>query len=430
MANEWSDNQKWYCLYVIGTVESRCDYAAVNLYDAITLGITQWWGYNAARLLEKIKAEEPESFEQLSDRVKNAVNSHPSSDTGFWPNFYLYNDDAEAFKRVAQADEIHALEDELFMGDVFGDGGNLDVLASWGVDTTKVKESIFLLSAYHQRPASCANVVRNIGGNRSLDNYLSAVLNDGVLYAYSNRYNEVYSLLAEWDGTSAPPDFGQSGDPTDNPDEPDTDGQLSSQIKYIQSYNLQDLIVYGAMGTTERMICYYQGNGTWRPRRNTAGPSYPSTGGGEGGGGNLADFEKIKALTLRYENAFQYAMAPGRLDPLASGYTDCSAFVWWSANHACDNKYTWLGTSTYTQRETAQLIYRSEDGSIPQDVGQPGDIIITGGISYDQHVAYIWDDGSVWGAGWAPCPKMEYDDYHTCYIGMVLWAEVYRFLSG
>lgn len=428
MANNWSNAQQFFCEYTIGTVESRCDYAAVNLNDAITLGITQWWGYNAARLLVAIREQTPDSYAKLSQRIRDASETYSTEDANFWPNFYLTNDDGASFQTCAAEGAVHAVQDKLFLSDVFGEGNNLDRLQSVGVDGSRVKECIFLLAAYHQYPKSCFDIIRNIGGNRSLEDYLNAALNDGVLYKYSNRYNEIYQILSAWDGTSAPPDFGQSSEGL--PENPDTNVGVASSVAYVEMINNQDIVIHGAMGSGESLICYYNGNNTWTPVRNASAPDYPSTGGG--GAGAPEDFVAMKQLWEDNAEKWGYMQGPGRLDPPTYGYSDCSACIWWAANAATDNKYDWLGTSTYSQLTTTERIYSSPDGSIPLDILKPGDLFLMAYPGWDggdvQHVDWYWGDGVAWGAGSAPLPRLVTNDVTTYYKNNVNWLHVHRFL--
>lgn len=433
MATEWSSNQKKFLYYCIAGVESNWNYDACNISDAITLGITQWWGHNAARLLETVKVMAADRYEGLSDRLKGFVEDHPSSETGFWDYTFLYQSDADSWQAINDAGpEVPLAQDTLFYSDTFGTewvGGQLAILQSWGQDLDNIKGTIMLFSCFHQNQQSALNVIRSIGGNRDFNDVHAAILNDGVVGSYVNRYNQVRDWLAGWDGLSAPPDFGATN-PGNIPSNPDTDNQLASNVRYIQAYSNQDLIIYGAMDTGDKLICVYNGNNTWIPVRNSAGPSYPSTGGDANpGDGNDPEFEKMKALWIQYENQWSYSSGAGRLNPPVSGYTDCSGGVWWAANAATNNKYQWLGTSTYTMRETAAKVYSSSDGTIDTSILKPGDLIITGGIAYDQHVAWVWGDGTAWGCGWAPLPKVEKTNLATGYVGEVQWLEVYRFLN-
>ena len=66
----WTKEQQQYCEYTICTVESGCDYAAVNMSDPITLGIGQFYAYNAAALMERLRDNASASFDKLSGRLK------------------------------------------------------------------------------------------------------------------------------------------------------------------------------------------------------------------------------------------------------------------------------------------------------------------------------------------------------------------------
>ena len=314
--------------------------------------------------------------------------------------------------------ENHAVQDQFFLDWVFGGGGAFDTLAGWGMSTDNVKQTIFMLSVYHQAPASANQILANIGGSRSLDEYLNATLNTWPVSGYPNRYNRVYQLLNDWDGTSAPPDFGQSDfTPGTNPD---TNGQTKSSISRLEQVG-NDIIVYGAMGQGTRLVCHNTGNGVWLPVRNATAPVYPGTGGGGGGGGGSDEFEAMRAIWEQNEGAFNYAQAAGRLEPDVSGFTDCSACIWWAANKATNGKYNWLGTSTWTMRDTATKIC---DG-IQRDLMQPGDLIL---MTNPEHVGWYWGNGVAWGAGAAPCPKVEADPVENYYS----WGsnlEIYRFIG-
>ena len=418
----WTSAQQQYCEYVICTVESGCDYAAVNMNDPITLGIGQFYAYNAAALMERLRDEAAESYAKLSSRLQDAVSNHPSTtDATWWTGFYLYNDDADSWVASAQDAENHAVQDEFFMNWVFGAGGAFDTLANWGMTTDNVKQTIFMLSVYHQAPASANQILANIGGGRSLDDYLNATLNTWPVSGYSNRYNRVYNLLNEWDGTSNPPDFGQSDYAPGN--NPNTNGQESSSIGRIEQVG-NDLMVYGVMGTGMRLLCRNTGNGVWVPVRNATAPNYPGTGGGSSTGGGSEEFLAMKALWESVENQFQYAQAAGRLEPDVSGFTDCSACIWWAANKVTNNKYEWLGTSTYTMRTTATKVC---DG-IQRDLMKPGDLILMYTNGGGEHVGWYWGDGVAWGAGSAPCPHVEADpveNYNSWGTGLM----IYRFLE-
>ena len=80
----WTDNQKSFSEYAIAGVETDWDYAGVYLVDAITIGITQWYAYNAKRLLDRLRDEVPDSYAKVSQRIRDAVENHAESESSFW----------------------------------------------------------------------------------------------------------------------------------------------------------------------------------------------------------------------------------------------------------------------------------------------------------------------------------------------------------
>lgn len=430
MAANWTGNQKSYGEYVVASVETNLDYGGTYLVDAITIGITQWWAYHACRLLEKLRDELPDNYAKVSQRIRDAVAAHPHTDEGFWEEFYMTNDDSDSWKTAAQDKDNHTKQDELWDADAYGNGGYTDKLSRWGVNVDNVKSCIFYLSIYHQSPKSCLEIIRNIGGDRSIEDIRSAALNHYVVGKYKNRQNTVYDLLNKWDGTSAPPDFGQ-GTPGSTPQNPDTgSGQVQSSVAYVQKVN-DNLIIYGAQGTGNQLLCYYNGNGLWYPVRNASAPNYPSTGGGSGGGGTppSGEFASMQRLWTDNEKKWDYSQAAGRLNPPQSGYSDCSACIWWAANAATNNKYSWLGTSTYTMLTTATSIFKNSSGSLDVSKMQPGDLIIVEWKSGVQHVDWYWGNNEVWGAGSSPLPHRVTQSGAATYLeGRVNWVNVMRFL--
>lgn len=425
----WTDNQKSFSEYAIAGVETDWDYAGVYLVDAITIGITQWYAYNAKRLLDRLRDEVPNSYAKVSQRIRDAVENHAESESSFWESFYLTNDDAQSWKDAVQVEGNTACQDKQYMIDAFeGDNCYYAILERWGVNMNNVKPAIMWMAQYHQSPKSMLRVLRNIGGDRSLEDVRDGMLNDSIFSNYPNRINRLYDMLSEWDGESAPPDFGQSSVTVG--ENPDTSMQLASAIKYIQALNNQDLLVVGTMNTGSKLICRNNGHGMWIPIRNTNAPNAPS-GGGYVGEGDPADFPAMRQLWIDNAEKWSYSQAAGRLNPPQSGYSDCSACIWWAANAATNNKYNWLGTSTHTMLTTTKQVNDAvnADFSINADKLQPGDLIIMGGNGRSQHVDWYFGEGVVWSAGSAPLPHHRSDDVSSYLKGSSYgWVGVYRFL--
>lgn len=423
----WTENQRYFAEYAIASVESDCDYAACYMVDPITIGITQWYAYNACRLLRRIKNELPASYDMLSSRLKDAVTQHGEEDTGFWTSFYLRNADAQSWKDAVQIQGNTALQDQQFMDDAFNDEGcYYNTLERWGINMGNVRPGIMWMAQYHQSPASTLRVLGQIGGDRTLEDVRDGMLNDRVFNQYSNRINELYDILSAWDSESPPPDFGQSS--TEVSQDP-TYGSVQRDVKFIRSMNNQDLMVFGNMNTGDRLLCHYNGNGLWLPVRNGNAPNAPS--GSSKGEGDPADFPAMRAIWEQFERQFDYGQGPGRLNPENSGYSDCSACIWWAANKATNNKYTWLGTTTATMVTSTDFIEGAvnADKSINADRLQPGDLIIMGFGSSTSHVDWYFGNGVVWSAGSAPLPHHRSDNVSNYLTGTTYdWAGVYRFL--
>ena len=78
-------NQSMYAMYVIGTVESNCNWASVNYNDPITLGMMQWYGNRAADLIRLGAQSDPSGYAAfksaaptLAQQVENNSVDFPS----------------------------------------------------------------------------------------------------------------------------------------------------------------------------------------------------------------------------------------------------------------------------------------------------------------------------------------------------------------
>lgn len=428
--------QQNYCYYVIGYVETRNNYSGVNQSDAITLGITQWYGQNAWRLLDAVRTGAPESYAQLSSRLRSLCEGGAQT-WDYWTNIYLLDNDAQSWADAAQAEANHVVQDRLFMSDVFGGGGNYDRLVGWGLGSDP-KTAIFYLSMYHQRPASASNCMGQVGGNASIDTLLQWCLADSILGSYSNRYRTVHRLLSEWDGESEPPDFGQSdvilpSDPSGSIEQ----GTLQSTLAYIQSYG-NDLIAFGEMSTTERLICRNTGKGIWIPVDGTV-PSNPGGGGPDpdpdvppASEDDPADFPAMRQLWYDNANKWSYGQGAGRLSPETSGYSDCSACIYWAANKATNNKYSWMGTWTGAMQTNCHHIWSGGSEPLPIELMRPGDLVLVdrGSDTTTDHVEWYFGNNVLWGAGYGPLPHLSTNDARNYYqITNATRLHVYRFLD-
>lgn len=431
----FTDNQKMFAYYVIAAVESDFDYGCCNTADAITVGIAQWWGYHAKRLMKKMQSEATDAFALLSKNNQDMVDKMSDDD---WTRYFLTSTDVAGWQAAAKLDSCKKCQDELFIADAFGPGAmsNGDAnyttaLAQWGVSDSDVKTWIYWMSIYHQTPARCLRGLQSIGQS-DIDSIFTWTQSDGVLSQYYSREKEVHDLLANWDGESAPPDFGQV---IDTPSIGDAGSaiegsSLQDQISYVESAG-NDLIVHGKAMQTDKLLCHNTGRGIWLPwsGTNTVNPGSGTSASGDtpaASANDPADFPAMRQLWYDNEKKWQYSQGAGRLNPPASGYSDCGGCIYWAANAATNNKYSWIGTWTMAMKENMHQVYETTNGYIPLDVLRPGDVII---MDYNDdgrtdHVDWYFGNGVVWSAGDAPLPHKMGDDVTTLYQNY--WTKVSR----
>lgn len=403
------DTQRLYAMYVIGKVESGHNWASVNYADPITIGMLQWYGTRAAALLDRLKGEQPDDYAKLSESLRSSLDAHAAAET-WWTTRYLTRAEGESWAACAESDGNHAVQQTQFFEDM---AAYEQVFEGWGMASPDPRCVVYVASMYHQGPRYAGQVVTGVGVNAGLDRLHRACLNNGVLGVYKNRYNTVYGLLKDWDGASAPPDFGQvdmSESESTNPSASSTGTTAqASGIRCIQTAG-SDLLVRMTDGSS--YLCY-EDHGLWRPRSTSSAPANPTNGTGTGESAASGDFSKMIQLWYDHEKEFAYGQGPGRLTPLTSGYTDCSACIWWAINEVRPDLAKGIGTWTGALMNCGTEIARGANGArIPTDKLKPGDIVLCNWkvSNYNfadghSHVEWYVGNGDVWGAGSAPCPK-------------------------
>lgn len=213
-------------MYVIGTVESNCDWSACNYVDAITVGMMQWYGSRARSLLERGRTADPDGWNTFASAAPTLAQQVQANDIN-WTARYLSTAEGNAWKTWAQRDENHAFQEAQWEADW---DGYQSTMTNFGFPDRNVKERIMWACAYHQSPAQAQRVLASCSATATLELIYTTILADDVLGQYRNRYTTAYNLLKSWDGTSAPPDFGQTSEPSDTPggDRPGVDGKPAS----------------------------------------------------------------------------------------------------------------------------------------------------------------------------------------------------------
>lgn len=383
-------------MYVIGEVESNWNWTAVNYNDPITIGMMQWYGTRAAALLNRVKNEMPTAYGQLAASLRSDIESHDAG-SAWWTSRYLNRDEGNSIISVFQEKENHVIQENQAIVDF---EGYITTLENWGMSQSYPKPLIFAMSMYHQSPASAGQVIATAGGSADLDRIYGVCMNHGVLGQYRNRYNTVYQRLKDWDGESNPPDFGQSGDVDTTPggNEPGIETEASKLGYIIQ--NGDTLILYGKDEYEKGVIFYPASGQVWINGYNANGTDI---GGGNEGGGSESGSEAQNAICELYRSwldRFAYSQGAGRLDPISSGYGDCSSTVWFAYQQVAGID---VGTWTGAMADKGTKIASGYSGdNLPIEDMEPADLVLimwNGWNGSFDHVELYMGNNELWGHG-------------------------------
>lgn len=386
----------YYAMYVIGEVESNWNWTAVNYNDPITIGMMQWYGTRAAALLNRVKNEMPTAYGQLAASLRSDIESHDAG-SAWWTSRYLNRDEGNSIISVFQEKENHVIQENQAIVDF---EGYITTLEKWGMSQSYPKPLIFAMSMYHQSPASAGQVIATAGGSADLDRIYTVCMNHGVLGQYRNRYNTVYQRLKDWDGESNPPDFGQSGDVDTTPggNNPGISTE-ESKLGYIIQ-NGDTLILYGRDEYEKGVIFYPASGQVWINGYNANGTDI---GGGNEGGGSESGSEAQNAICELYRSwldRFAYSQGAGRLDPISSGYGDCSSTVWFAYQQVAGiDVGTWTGAMA---GKGTKIASGYSGDNLPIEDMEPADLVLimwNGWNGSFDHVELYMGNNELWGHG-------------------------------
>lgn len=386
----------YYAMYVIGEVESNWNWTAVNYNDPITIGMMQWYGTRAAALLNRVKNEMPTAYGQLAASLRSDIESHDAG-SAWWTSRYLNRDEGNSIISVFQEKENHVIQENQAIVDF---EGYITTLENWGMSQSYPKPLIFAMSMYHQSPASAGQVIATAGGSTDLDRIYTVCMNHGILGQYRNRYNTVYQRLKDWDGESNPPDFGQSGDVSTTPggNNPGISTE-ESKLGYIIQ-NGDTLILYGRDEYEKGVIFYPASGQVWINGYNANGTDI---GGGNEGGGSETGSEAQNAICELYRSwldRFAYSQGAGRLDPISSGYGDCSSTVWFAYQQVAGiDVGTWTGAMA---GKGTKIASGYSGDNLPIEDMEPADLVLimwNGWNGSFDHVELYMGNNELWGHG-------------------------------
>lgn len=391
-------------MYVIGEVESNWTWNSVYYADPITLGLWQFYGVEAAQHLHAMRGETPDDYAQLTANLRANVEAHTETDE-WWNSYNWTQTDGNSWADIAKTSTAnHALQQRQIAEKLTGD---VATLQRWGMILDNGPEVVFMLCVYHQRPVSANSVLRSAGGTASLEKLRNTVLSDSVLRRYVNRYNTAYARCAAWNGTSAPPDYGQLV-AVDTGGNSSTIATQPSQVSYIIQIG-DNLVLFGEPGSpyANGLVFYAAAGQRWMPSRNANGVEIPNMNTDNGSATGTEAQLAVVALFRSWENRFQYSQGGGRLNPEVSGYGDCSSTVWKAYQKVAGID---VGTWTGEQRQKGRLIASGGPSTpFPLNLAQPADLLQVTHTNGVQHVEMYMGENVLMGHGSGPGPH--YNQY-------------------
>lgn len=179
-----------YALYAVGTVEAGLQWDAVEAANLQGIGIAQWSFGRRLQVLNKMREADPTGYAAFKSAAPEIAGLMESGGDFTRP---LTSTEAAAFRTWAARSESREGQRKQFAEDYAG------YPQEYGDD----KMQILWVTAYHQSPANALKVPKAL----NLAQLKTNILNTYPFQPYVSRYNQAYSLLTVWDGTSNPPAF-------------------------------------------------------------------------------------------------------------------------------------------------------------------------------------------------------------------------------
>lgn len=368
---------------VIAKVEGGGAWDAINYNDPITIGLMQWYGSRAAKLLLAIEEDHPVEYQDIDSSIRASLQGHGAS--SWWTTRYLTRAEGNTIKPVLRAS--HDTQGAMVGSDVEdykAAAGRIGLNADTNTDTT-----IFFMCMYHQSPQRAINLMKLIGMGSDLKRTYQSCLNEAVFSRYRTRYTQAYNYIK----SGVPPEIIDLNDDNEpggdgstggaGPDADDGGGSIFDKVKSgisrievagdVLLVHLADDKVVEAVptgGNNFLLAATYKGE--------DVDPSTPE--GGESDDDYTPDpdasttQQKLVDFMVSRIGKYGYSQGPGRLKPDQSGVADCSSII----------RYAYLTVTgkdvgTYTDAQvtngSTRVIQTGGGGDIPTKM-EPGDLII------------------------------------------------------
>lgn len=407
----WDATAKKVAVKAIGQVESSLNYAAINYNDPITVGMAQWYGTRAAAILNRMRAAHPTEYARVNAGLRSRLET-VSEGSSSWNTYYLSRQAGDSLRDLLLASKD--IQGDQIVKDL---ESYFSVAKQYGINPeTDTDAFILWCVAYHQGPRYALQAANNYSGG-GLNAMYNAIMSNGVLGQYYNRYNGAKNIIANKDTSGV--DVGVAG--VNTPGNGGTVGQNSQQVtvnggKVLITADDSNILTMRSQFGVHRL--YSRGHNLWEVNigeivqnitNGQLGATTPG-GGGWGGGAPSDGSNGAKALAwiLARLGKFAYCQCPGRQDPDHSGITDCSGLMY-AAYKATSG--TFVGTWTGDQYFRGQAVIERGSGAMTaaqKALLRPGDMIVmawrsTGSVYPEtDHVEMVVDQNTTVGHGGNP----------------------------
>lgn len=406
----WDATAKKVAVKAIGQVESSLNYAAINYNDPITVGMAQWYGTRAAAILNRMRTAHPAEYARVDAGLRSRLET-VSEGSSSWNTYYLSRQAGDSLRDLLLASKD--IQGDQIVKDL---ESYFDVAKQYGINPeTDTDAFILWCVAYHQGPRYALQAANNYSGG-GLNAMYNAIMSNGVLGQYYNRYSGAKNIIANKDTSGV--DVGVAGVIT--PGNGGSVGQNGQQVsidggKVVITADDSNILTMRSSFGIYRL--YSRGHNIWEAnigeivQNITNGQSGAATPGGGGGGGVPSDGSngaKALAWILARLGKFAYCQCPGRQDPDRSGITDCSGLMY-AAYKATSG--TFVGTWTGDQYFRGQAVIERGSGAMTaaqKALLRPGDMIVmawrsTGSVYPEtDHVEMVVDQNTTVGHGGNP----------------------------
>lgn len=404
----WDANAKKVAVKAIGQVESSMNYAAINYNDPITVGLAQWYGTRAAAILNRMRAAHASEYARVDAGLRSRLETVSESSSS-WNTYYLSRAAGDSLRDLLLASK-----------DIQGDQITEDLESYFNVakqyninPDTDTDAFILWCVAYHQGPRYALQAANNYSGG-GLNQMYNAIMANGVLGRYYNRYSSAKNIIANKDTSGV--DVGVGG--INAPGNGGSVGQNGQQVtvdggKVIITADDSNILTMRSKFGIHRL--YSKGHNLWEVNigeivQNITGgqAGAPTPGGGGAAPSDGSNGAKALAWVLARLGKFAYCQCPGRQDPDRSGITDCSGLMY-AAYKATSGVF--VGTWTGDQYFRGQAVIERGSGAMTaaqKALLRPGDMIVmawrsTGSVYPEtDHVEMVVDQNTTVGHGGNP----------------------------